>query len=139
MFKHILVPTDLTEKSSRALEIAVKMAQYEVCAVTLLHVIEIIKDAGYEEFAGFYEKLRVRAEDKMEEMVKRYAGQKLVIDQKIAFGKRVQEIIGFAHENSVDLIVLSSHKIDSHGAVEGWGTISYRVGILSHCPVMMVK
>ena len=40
MFEHILVPTDFSEKSKKALEIAVKMTRYEdIHKVTLLHVI----------------------------------------------------------------------------------------------------
>ena len=34
---------------------------------------------------------------------------------------------------------MSSHKLDPENAAEGWGTISFKVGVLSHCPVMLVK
>ena len=44
-----------------------------------------------------------------------------------------------AREKEIDLIVLNSHKIDKVDEVKDWATISYKVGILSHCPVMMVK
>ena len=139
MFQHILVPTDLTEKSLRAFEIAVKMAASERGKVTLLHVIEVIADTDEEEFENFYEKLRNRAQKEMEEIADKHGNQKLMIDKEIVFGHRVREIINFARENAIDLIVLSSHKIDRTNLAEGWGTISYKVGILSDCPVMMVK
>ena len=139
MFKHILVPTDLTEKSLKALDIAVKMALQDVSMVTLLHVVKTIEDADHEEFEDFYEKLRQRAQQKMDEMVNRYQDEKLTIDKKITYGKRARDIVRFAQENAIDLIVLSSHKIDATNSTQGWGTISYKVGILSHCPVMMVK
>ncbi len=139
MFKHILVPTDLTEKSLKALDIAVKMASQDVSMVTLLHVIKTIENAEHEEFEDFYEKLRQRAQQKMDEIVNRYQDEKLTIDKKITYGKRAREIVRFAQENVIDLIVLSSHKIDSTNSAQGFGTISYKVGILSHCPVMMVK
>jgi len=41
--------------------------------------------------------------------------------------------------NRVDLIVLTSHKIDLAHPAEGWGTTSYKVGILCQCPVLLVK
>jgi universal stress protein A len=55
-------------------------------------------------------------------------------------GNRVAEILRFAQENKIDLIVMSSHKLPvRRPTVESWGTISYKVGILSRCPVLLVK
>jgi nucleotide-binding universal stress UspA family protein len=139
MFKHILVPTDFTDQSLKAIDIAIRMALRDVNKVTLLHVIETIADADSEEFDVFYDKLAKRAQNKLGEMARRYDREDLVIHTEIMYGKRAIEIVKFARENAVDLIVLSSHKIDRKNALGGWGTISYKVGILSHCPVMLVK
>ena len=139
MFKHILVPSDFTEKSVKALDIAAKMAPYNLSRITLLHVIETIEDTEYEEFRGFYDKLKKRAQEEMDRMAGTYADEKLVIDNVIAYGKRAIEIVRFANEKAVDLILLSSHKIDMENIGQGWGTISYKVAILANCPVMMVK
>jgi nucleotide-binding universal stress UspA family protein len=139
MFTHILVPTDFTEKSLKAMDVAVKMALSEGCKLSLLHVIETIDNAEYEEFKGFYGKLKKRAEERMDETAGRYGREKLPVHTEIILGNRAREIIGFAQENDVDLIVLSSHKIDTDRPAEGWGTISYKVAILSHCPVLMIK
>jgi len=139
MFKNILVPTDLSKKSVKALDIAIKMSSESNSKITLLHVIETIEDADYEEFGEFYEKLKTRAERKMDEMVHNKKIEQSAVRKEIAFGKRVKEIVRFAYENGIDLIILTSHKIEKIDAADGWATISYRVGILSHCPVMMVK
>jgi nucleotide-binding universal stress UspA family protein len=139
MFKHILVPTDLTERSMQALEIAVKMADYSTSLVTLLHVIETIEDTECDQFADFYEKLGKRAEKRMDQMISLYKTQRLTISKEITYGKRVNEIIRFAQEKTIDLIILSSHRIEAQTPSQGWGSISYKVGILSHCPVMLVK
>ena len=136
MFKNILVPTDLSEKSIRALDVAMEIGAKDNCRITLLHVIETVEGDDQEDFGEFYEKLRARAQRKMDEMASLYGDKNHEISTEILFGKRVREIVRFAYEEGVDLIILSSHKID---AAEGWATISYRVGILSHCPVMMVK
>jgi hypothetical protein len=42
-------------------------------------------------------------------------------------------------ESGVELIVLSSHRVDLQNPGAGWGTMSYKVGILSQCPVLIVK
>jgi len=138
LFKTILVPTDLQEKSQRALDVSVRMALRERGRVLLLHVVETIDD-DEEAFDAFYERLRVRAEEKLIDMAARYADRPVRIDRHIVFGKRVREIVEFAGGHGVDVIVLGSHKIDPSNPAEGWATISYRVAILAPCHVLMVK
>jgi nucleotide-binding universal stress UspA family protein len=139
MFKHILIPTDFTEKSLRAVEIAMQMAFQDMCKVTLLHVIETIEGAEGDEFTEFYEKLRTRSQERLTDIVNRFLSKDLLIQTEILYGSRANEIVRFAFENDIDLIVLSSHRIDAASEALGFGTISYKVGILAHCPVMMVK
>ncbi len=140
MFDNILVPTDLSEKSIKALEIAAGIKKNDKSNITLIHVIETIDDdEGDEEFRSFYDKLASRAQKKMEKIIKKYQTNSFEIKSEITYGKRVDEILRFTSENSVDLIILSSHKINDITAGSGWATISYRVGILAQCPVMMVK
>jgi universal stress protein A len=138
LFKTILVPTDLQEKAQRALDVSVRMALRERGRVLLLHVVETIDD-DEEGFDAFYERLRVRAEEKLIDMAARYADRPVRIDRHIVFGKRVREIVEFAGGHGVDVIVLGSHKIDPSNPAEGWATISYRVAILAPCHVLMVK
>lgn len=140
MFKNILVPTDLTEKSIKALEIAVGMVKDNSCRITLLHVVETIEDdEGEEEFREFYTRLAKRAGKKMTELANRFGTDKIDIHTDIIYGKRVPEIVKYASSNDIDLIILSSHKLENMESMDGWATISYRVGILAPCPVMMVK
>ncbi len=61
------------------------------------------------------------------------------MEKHILYGRRVYEILNFAVAQGVDLIIMSSHKLDPENVTEGWGTISFKVGVLSHCPVMLVK
>ncbi|MFO7713636.1 universal stress protein [Desulfosarcina sp.] len=75
----------------------------------------------------------------MQKLVKSLGGEASTVQTAIVFGKRVPGIIHFVNEHQVDLIVLGSHKIDLEKVPEGLGTISYKVGILSPCPVLMVK
>jgi nucleotide-binding universal stress UspA family protein len=139
MFKHILIPTDLTDRNRKALQIAVKMAMEDQAAITLLHVIETIEDADSEDFKKFYKQLGTRAGKKMDKLLSEYRNDKLVIEKQILYGGRVAEILNFAAGNQTDLIIMSSHKLDLENASEGWGTISFKVGVLSECPVMLVK
>lgn len=139
MFRHILIPTDLTEKSLKAVEIALKMAVGESCRVTLLHVIETIDDSEEDEFHDFYKRLHKRAMRIMDRISGLFPDAGSIIFKEICYGKRVREIVRFADEKEVDLIVLSSHRINLENPVQGWGSISYKVSILSDCPVMLIK
>lgn len=139
MFKNILVPTDLTDKSIKALEIAAGMIKESTYRITLLHVVETIDDDGGEEFSEFYNRLADRAGKKLAELVNKYGTDKIDIHTEIIYGKRVSEIVKYASKKGIDLIILSSHKLDDMESMSGWATISYRVGILAPCPVMMVK
>jgi nucleotide-binding universal stress UspA family protein len=139
MFKHILVPTDLTQRNRKAMDIAVNMALENKAAVTLLHVIETVEGADSDDFKKFYKQLGARAGKTIDKLISEYAREGLSIEKQIIYGRRVYEILNFADAHKVDLIIMSSHKLDPGNAAEGWGTISFKVGVLSHCPVMLVK
>ena len=139
MFKNVLVPTDLTERTSRALDIAVGMLTPESGKITLLHVVETINDAEAGDFNDFYDKLGRRAGKLMDKIIAHYREAGHSVNKEIIYGKRVKEILGFAEEHGVDLIILSSHRIDRENIMQGWGTISHKVGILADCPTMLVK
>jgi universal stress protein A len=140
MFQHILVPTDFSKRSQKTLEIACQIATMSQGQVSLLHVIELIPHIDFEEFKDFYQKLETRANREMELLLKLYqqTGQPEV-NSAIIYGQRVQTILEFAQDHQIDLIVLNSHKVDPNEPNQGWGTISYKVGILAQCPVLLVK
>lgn len=137
MFQHILVPVDFAEGSDRTLDIALEIARLQHGKVSVLHVIELIKDTSFDEFETFYTKLMLQARENIDDLLASY--RKRPLEPHVVFGHRVREIVRFAEEQGVDLIVMRSHRIDPDDAARGWGTISYKVGILSPCPVMLVK
>ena len=139
MFQHILVPVDFSPKNKHTLGITMDIAEARKSRVSLLHVVEIIEDATFEEFSDFYAGLQKRAEKKMAGLVAFCQNHGFQVTDKIAFGNRVQEILKYAADTEVDLIVMSSHKLQLEEPSRDWGTISYKIGILSQCPVLLVK
>ena len=139
MFQHILVPVDLSAKNKQTLEIAVKVASLENGKVTTLHVIELIADTSFEEFGDFYTKLEQKAQEEIEKMASPYKESGLKIERIIVFGNRTEEILKYAESQAVDLMVMNAHKVDPSDPGQGWGTISYKIGILAQCPVLLVK
>jgi universal stress protein A len=134
-----MVPVDLTDKNIVALNIAAQIAAQNKASITLLHVIETIPDLSFEELQEFYRNLEKKAMNKMNELAERLLEKGLTVHQKVQYGNRAEEIVKYATEHQIDLIVLTSHKVDLENPGRGWGTISYKVGILSQCPVLLVK
>ena len=72
-------------------------------------------------------------------LVSRFEGSTLEVDRTVVYGKPAEEIVRFAVDKQVDLIVLASHQIDLSRLGHGWGTLSYKIGVLAPCPVLLVK
>ena len=139
MFHRVLVPVDLGKKAHRAVQAAARLALGPGAEMTLLHVIERVDAGAPRAFAGFYRKLEKVARDRLRELAAPLQRKGLRVQTEVLYGKPVNEILRFAEESRSDLIVMSSHKLHLRHRGEHWGTISYKVGILARCPVLLVK
>jgi len=138
-FRHILVPTDLTERTEKALELAGRLAAGDAARVTLLHVIETIQGLPFDDLRPFYERMERKAQTTMSALAGRALEAAAQPENAVVYGRRAEEIVNFAAANDVDLIVLASHRVNPSMVNRDWGTISYKVGILAQCPVLLVK
>ena len=142
MFRKILVPVDFTEKNEAALATAIDLAgrnDGEQSEVTLLHVIETVEHIDFDEMAGFYRSLETKAAAKLFAMEERFQQAGVRVRHDILYGKRAETVVRFAEDHGIDLLILSSHKVDREHPALGWGTISYRIAIVVRCPVLLVK
>lgn len=140
MFAHILAPLDFTPKSEAALIAARDLALREGAALTLLHVIETVEYLDDDELRDFYALLEQEAAGKMEEWTARHlVDTGLEVREVVTLGRRVREILVYAEEHGVDLIVLGSHPVDPDAPVRSIATISYKVAITTTMPVLLVK
>ncbi len=137
MFQHVLVPVDLRDRNRRALQTAGRMAGSDG-EVTLLHVIETL-DLPFDELEDFYQRLHDRAHAAMDEMAEPLSTSGRTVSQRVSYGNRLREILGYAEENLTDLIVMSSRRVDPSDAPTGFATLSHQVAILSQVPVLLVK
>jgi nucleotide-binding universal stress UspA family protein len=138
-FQSILVPTDLTERTGKALDLAVGFASAASARVTLLHVIQTVDGLTFDELKPFYERLRDKASKRMADLARRQGTTGVDIDAEIVYGSRAETIVKTATARRADLIVLASHRVNPSMVGRDWGTISYKVGILAQCPVLLVK
>lgn len=139
MFHRILVPVDLTAKSLAAVDLAHEFAAQSGAEVILLHVIETIEHVQFEELKPFYQRLESSALKGLQEFSEKFVSNNLRVDQALVYGHRTKEIVDFAIQNRIDLIIMASHRIDPDRPGHDWSSISYAVAILSPCPVLLVK
>lgn len=141
-FHHILVPLSLSTKNKTAVDIAFDLAVHNKASISLLHVVQSI-EAGTEtpdrETSDFYEHISKRAESELEALSRRFLEADIQCEFKVRIGDRMEEIVQFAHDHRVDLIVMSSHRVDPDRLAETWGTLSYKVSVICDCPILLVK
>jgi universal stress protein A len=138
VFRHILVPIDLSRKNERALRTAAEIARQSGGRLTMLHVIQRVEHIPLDEIRPFYLRLERMARSAIARAAKR-AARNLAVQGAVLVGTPAEDIVRYAAENRVDLIVLSSHRLTPGRPHPGWATTSYKVGILCQCPVLLVK
>lgn len=142
ILKHILHPTDLSQSSEAALKYACAMAiQFNAT----LHLINVV-----EEVAMFAPVMPFEVPPDFEERRMRFANESLaVLPQKvinhtgdvvrnICTGAPVAEILRYAKENAIDMIVMGTH---GHTGLEHvlMGSVAERVVRSAACPVLTVR
>ena len=139
MFLKILLPVDLSDRHGLALTTAAELASQSGGEVLLLHVIETIAGLSMEEEKNFYTRLEKSARTHMHHLGQQLRGAKVPWREDVLFGNRGVEIIRYARETGTDLIVLTAPRLNPDNLAEGWGSISYKVGVVAPCPVLLVR
>jgi nucleotide-binding universal stress UspA family protein len=144
-FKRILVPLDGSPLSERALGVAKSLARKFDSQLILLRSIDIpsVLIGMGEPGVGYWV---LEAETELERDATEYLKAK--VDELQQDGYRVhtrlcrqspaQEIIDAAHEEKVDLVVMSTH---GRGGVARWtfGSVADKVARHCPCPVLLVR
>ncbi len=139
MFKRLLLPVDLTDKHAGVIATAADLAQQSGGSVTLVHVIELIPGLSREEDRAFYDRLEKTAQAHMDHLGQALTARKIAWQAALRFGHRVQETVRFAQEQHSDLIVLTAPTFDPAHPTVGWGSLSFKISVLSPAPVLLVK
>ena len=139
MFEHILIPLDFSDKNTAAIEMATGLADRYRAHVTLLHVVETIDDVADDELKGFYQKLEERADRRLDQAKTALEWRKIPTESAVVYGKRADEIVAYAQEHSVDLIIMSSHRLRPSSSAQVWPSISHKVALLTPLPILLVR
>ena len=141
--KKILVPTDFSDASGKALEYAAVFAPQFGAAITLLHIAEV-GSMGYEHGAGDFPRmeaqLRIAAEKQIADCVKGGAAVEIQVRRGWPFGgkRAYHEIVEAAREQHTDLIIISTHGLTGLDHLI-MGSTAERVVRCAPCPVLVVR
>jgi nucleotide-binding universal stress UspA family protein len=136
MFERILVPTDLTDESRQALDLALALASPTGARVILLHVIERIPNLDDRELRTFYDQLERESRSRLHALIGgAHKPGDVEIEQSVLFGRRAEEIVRTAEDSNCDLVILR-HSTDGTPLL---GSISYKVSVLAPCSVLLLK
>jgi nucleotide-binding universal stress UspA family protein len=140
-FSEVLVPTDFSPRSDRAVNYAVELTRRFESHLTLLHVVPTPYPIDYTLGGipdGEWEKVRHRADQKLEAALQRAKIRYESIDMLVRIGSDLhEEIVGAVREVCADLVVLSTH------GYKGWklllfGSDADELLIKIPCPVLVV-
>ena len=140
MFKKILVPTDASENSRRALKMALELARTVQAEVVLLHVSYTQQAYGVISYDTTItqEQLDQNGELALDATLNGIDSEQVVIHKKVESGHPVTIILEQIKKEDIDLVIMGSH---GYGAIAGslLGSVSQRVLQRVSCPVLIIK
>lgn len=153
MIQNIVVTDDGSEVSDKALEFACEIAKPCGACITLLHVIEQIQDpdtmifGNNKELIDKAKLMKLRPESLTKDTWNKRAQQKIMElrEQNIKSVSKsltedvVKKILHYAHEESVDMIVMgSNNKLKGISKISALGSVTRKVSELADCPVVII-
>jgi nucleotide-binding universal stress UspA family protein len=139
----ILVPTDFSEASQTALNYARAFAQEFGAAIRLMHVLEdpflyAPTSEGYMVPPHLAEEMEASARERLEAALSAEDRTRFQVQCVLKHGSPFVEIVRYARENEIDLIVLGTH---GRGPIAHMllGSVAEKVVRKAPCPVLTVR
>jgi len=142
--KRILVPTDFSDQSSRALEWAKNLASVYGASLHLLTVVPepfVLPDPGTFSVplpSGYVDGLRRDAEAHLHAALSPAERERLNARSAVLFGHPYGEILDYATRERIDLIVMGTHGRGALGRAV-LGSVAERIVRTAPCPVLTVR
>lgn len=142
-YSKILVPTDFSESAKYALPFAIDLAQKYGASLHVLHVVEPIVAPvdfawGTYSYPDIEKQLSGYVDESLEKITQEVIPPEIKSDSTNLHGKPWREIVAFAKEGEMDLIVMATHGLSgfSHAL---YGSTAEKVVRKAHCPVLIVR
>jgi nucleotide-binding universal stress UspA family protein len=142
--KRILVPTDFSEPSDEALAYARQLADAFGSSLHVLHVLEDLAAHAWttevyvSALPGAREEMERQARERLDRLLSPAQRAKYLAEIALRFGSPFVEIVRYARDEQIDLIVLGTH---GRGAIAHMllGSVAERVVRKAPCPVLTVR
>lgn len=139
--KKILVPTDFSACSQKALQYAIALAKQFSASLTLLNVVTPVADVGELGMGTpvFPEgEIREYSMSRLAALAKSDIGKQVSAATEVRVGQPVIEIIEAAREQQIDLIIMGTH---GHTGLKHFllGSVTENVVRHAKCPVLVVR
>lgn len=143
--KQILLPTDCSECSAPATHYAFDFAKQFDAELHLLHVVEDVRAVIPDYYYGavewpkdYLEQIETGARRRLEKLICAHGADKQRSSPAIRHGRAFAEIVRYAEEQSIDLIVIGTHGRSGLAHVL-MGSVAERVVRHAPCPVLTVR
>jgi nucleotide-binding universal stress UspA family protein len=139
-FGHILVPTDFSDASKKALKYAARFAEQFGSRITLIHVMEPVMSPDFTHFplALDEEKVIENANHRLLAFGKALLNERFIEGVIVRTGNPFHEIAEMARDRKFDLIIISTHGYTGLKRAL-LGSTAERVVRHAHCAVMTVR
>jgi nucleotide-binding universal stress UspA family protein len=143
--KHILAPTDFSDPSQVAMKYARALAENFAATLHVLHVFDDshllwVASEGFpiDESGNLREEAERAARDRLQRVVAEAQSEKHPTRAILRVGAPFVEIIRYAREENIDLIVMGTH---GRGPIAHllMGSVAERVVRKAPCPVLTVR
>lgn len=138
VFKHVLVASDFSEASGRAVELAVAMARESGADLHVVHVCEIPTYGDFAASVDLITPLSEAADVRLRELVASLRDVSPGASGVLKLGAAWEQILAAAAEVGADVIVMGTHgrRGVAHAIL---GSVAERVVRLSEIPVLTVR
>lgn len=142
MYKKILVPLDGSELAKKALNEAEKFARFFDSEIILFQVVPFMPIYGSPELVTpliIDEKQKESAERYLSNLAEELRAKGLKVMALVKTGQQVaMEIIDFAKEAGVDLIIMSTH---GRSGITRWvlGSTAHKVLVRAETPILLLR
>jgi nucleotide-binding universal stress UspA family protein len=141
--KNILVPTDFSDFSDKALKKAVDIASQYKATIYLLHVVDKVIQCAVDYCIDYtlveqIEQQSIKfAEEKLQKEADAIAAKDIKIIFDVKKGDTYETILKEQQDKGIDLIVIASH--GKTGLIHHLGSVADKVVRGAKCPVLLIK
>ncbi|MFA5400354.1 MAG: universal stress protein [Dehalococcoidia bacterium] len=144
--KNILCPTDFSDPSYEALKVADELAAHFGATLHVINVVPLVPiveapigvESASFNVASYQQELEGQAQKSLKSLTEQKISRDVTAVTEVLIGNAAGEVMRYAGENAVDLIVIATH------GLSGWrrfisGSTTEQIVRQASCPVLTIR